>query len=254
MKRYRWLKNISIVAVACLVYGWAWRGLKIEPNALQNSWQYVTVFLSDFWPPDWQVIDLAIAALIETIQMSIWGTTLGAIFSLPIAICSASNLSPLWLRWLANFLQNLVRSIPSIVIALIFVAAIGLGAVAGTVAVSIYTIGYLAKFYQETIESVEPKSLEALKVTGASWLQIAQYGILPQVLPLLLGYTLYMFEYNIRAASIFGIVGAGGIGFELVTYINGFERTKAATMIVVLLVVVTTIDFLSSKLRQKIEG
>lgn len=247
-------KNIGIGMIVLLVYRWAWQGLKIDGTVFENAAQYIQVFLSDFYPPNWSVLDLAIQALIETIQMSIIGTTLGAMLSLPIAIASSHTLSPLGLRWTANFLQNAIRSIPSIVLALVFVAAVGLGEIAGTLAVSVYTIGYLAKFYQEAIESVDPHSLDALKVTGASGFQIAQYGILPQVLPLFLGYTLYMFEYNIRISSIFGVVGAGGIGFELVTYINGFERTKATTFMIVLLVVVTVIDAVSSKLRQKLES
>lgn len=234
------------------LYVWAWQGLKVDLNTLKDSGQYVWVFLGDFFPPNWQVLPLALEALLETIQMSIIGTTIGAILSLPIAIISAHNLSPFWLQFLGNLLQNTLRSIPSIILALIFVSAIGLGATAGTCALGIYSIGYLAKFYQEAIESVEANSLQALQVTGASWLQIAQYGILPQILPLGLGYTLYMFEYNIRAASILGVVGAGGIGFELVSYINGFERNKAATFMIVMLVVVTTIDWGSSKLRQKL--
>ena len=186
--------------------------------------------------------------------MSLWGTTIGAVLSLPIAVFSARNLAPRWLQLLANLLQNAVRSVPSIVLGLLFVAATGLGAPAGTLALGIYTIGYLGKFYQEAIESVDPRSIESLQVSGASWLQIAQYGILPQVLPLGLGYTLYMFEYNIRAASVLGVVGAGGIGFELVNYIRGFEYTKATTMMLVLLVVVTLIGALSSKLRQRLEA
>jgi phosphonate transport system permease protein len=256
MFKFSWqrLKNLSIILVVCFVYSWAWHGLEIDSAIFQDAAEYFKVFVGDFYPPNWSVLDLGIEALIKTIQMSIWGTTIGAIFSLPIAIASAHNLSPWWLRWSANFLQNLIRSVPSVVLALIFVAVVGLGEIAGTLAVSVYTIGYLAKFYQEAIEAVEPSSLEALQVTGASWLQIAQYGILPQVLPLGLGYTLYMFEYNIRISSIFGVVGAGGIGFQLVTYINGFERTKAATIMLVLLVVVTAIDGISSKLRQKLEA
>ena len=256
MNQSRWIfaRNIAITLLILLVYTWAWKGLKIDSSILDNSFNYIQVFLADFYPPNWSVLDIAIKALIETIQMSIIGTTLGAMFSLPIAIASTHNLSPRWLRWSANLLQNALRSVPSVVLALIFVAAVGLGAIAGTLAVSVYTIGYLAKFYQEAIESVDPSSLDALKVTGASWFQIAQYGIFPQVSFLCLGYTLYMFEYNIRISSIFGVVGAGGIGFELVTYINGFERQKAATLMIVLLVVVTIIDAVSSKLRRKLES
>ncbi|NJK75907.1 MAG: phosphonate ABC transporter, permease protein PhnE [Microcoleus sp. SU_5_6] len=253
-KQYGWLRNLSIAAALILIYAWALRGLEIDAATLANSWPYMIDFISRLWPPNLEIIDVAIKALIETVQMSLWGTTIGAIISVPIAICSAHNIAPNWLQWLANFLQNAVRSVPSIVLGLIFVAATGLGAPAGTLALGIYTIGYLAKFYQEAIESVEARSIESLQVMGASWLQVAQYGIFPQVLPLALGYTLWMFEYNIRAASVLGVVGAGGIGFELVNYIRAWEYHKATTMMLVLLVVVTVIDIISSKWRQQLEG
>lgn len=245
----RILVFLSIVGI----YSWAWSGLQIDFRALQDSGGYITDFIARLFPPDLSILDVAWFKLLETIQMSLWGTTIGAIISLPIAILSASNLAPWWVRWLANFIQNVVRSIPSIILGLIFVAATGLGAPAGTLAVGIYTIGYLGKFYQTAIESVDHYALEALRVSGASWFQIAQYGIVPQIMPSLWGYTLYMFEYNIRAASVLGVVGAGGIGFELVNYIRGFEYNKATTMMLVLLVVVTAIDIISSQLRRRLE-
>ncbi len=251
--RFAWVSNFLILVVAVVIYSWALQGLKLDFALLTESLPYITDFISRLFPPDWTVLDIAIERLLETIQMSIWGTTMGAILSLPIAIASARNVSPVWLQVIANFLQNAVRSVPSIILGLIFVAATGLGAPAGTLALSIYTIGYLGKFYQEAIESVDSRSIESLRVIGASRLQIAQYGILPQILPLSLGYTLWMFEYNIRAASVLGVVGAGGIGFELVSYIKGFEYTKATTMLLVLLVVVTIIDALSSELRHRLD-
>jgi phosphonate transport system permease protein len=247
------LRRLLIACILVLAYGWALQGLKVDLALLKNSLPYVTDFVSRLFPPNLEVLDVAIAALIETVQMSLWGTTIGAFLSLPIAIASAHNIAPPVLQWLANLLQNAVRSVPSIILGLIFVAATGLGAPAGTLALGIYTVGYLAKFYQEAIESVDIRSIESLQVAGASRMQIVQYGILPQVLPLGLGYTLYMFEYNIRAASVLGVVGAGGIGFELVSYIRGFEYTKATTMMLVLLVVVTAIDALSSQLRRRLD-
>jgi len=254
LQRFPWLTRLLILGIVVVVYTWALQGLKVNFELLKSSGPYVTDFISRLFPPNLEVVDVAIKALIETIQMSIWGTTLGAIISLPIAIASASNIAPQWLQWLANFIQNAVRSVPSIVLGLLFVAATGLGAPAGTLALAIYTIGYLGKFYQQAIEAVDPRSIESLQVAGADRIQIAQYGILPQVLPLVLGYTLWMFEYNIRAASVLGVVGAGGIGFELVNYIKGFEYTKATTMMLVLLVVVTMIDFFSSKLRHRLDA
>lgn len=254
LHRYPWLINLVIVLVLVVVYLWALQGLKVDFDLLKESFPYIIDFISRLFPPDFRVVDVAIKALIETVQMSLWGTTVGAILSLPIAIASANNVAPLWLRWIANLLQNTVRSVPSIILGLIFVAATGLGAPAGTLALSIYTIGYLAKFYQQAIEAVDSRSLESLQVIGASRIQIAQYGILPQVIPLGLGYTLWMFEYNIRAASVLGVVGAGGIGFQLKSYIDGFEYTKATTMMLVLLVVVTVIDVISSKLRRYLDS
>jgi phosphonate transport system permease protein len=251
--RYPWFGRLLVLGILVLVYGWAFQGLKVDLALLQDSIPYMSDFVSRLFPPDWAVLDIAVKALIETIQISLWGTTIGAVLSLPIAVMSAQNLAPRWLRWVANLLQNSVRAIPSIVLGLFFVSATGLGAPAGTLALGIYTIGYLAKFYQESIEAVDRQSLESLQVIGASQMQVAQYGVLPQVLPLMLGYTLWMFEYNIRAASVLGVVGAGGIGFELVNYIRSFEYTKATTMILVLLVVVTAIDALSSQLRHQLD-
>lgn len=249
-----WLRWLLILGGLVLVYGWALQGLKLNLEMLHESVPYTIDFISRLLPPDWSVTDVAVKALIETIQMSLWGTTIGAVLSVPIALLSAHNLTPNWIRGIANLLQNAVRSVPSIVLGLFFVSATGLGAPAGTLALGIYTIGYLAKFYQEAIESVDPKSIESLQVSGASWVQIAQYGIFPQVLPLGLGYTLYMFEYNIRSASVLGVVGAGGIGFELVNYIRGFEYNKATTMMLVLLIVVTGIDAVSSQLRRRLDA
>ncbi|MEA5503506.1 phosphonate ABC transporter, permease protein PhnE [Halotia wernerae UHCC 0503] len=254
LRRYPWVITLLILLIIFGVYGWALQGLKLDFELLKSSWPYITDFISRLFPPDLTVVDIAIKALIETVQMSIWGTSIGAILSLPIAVASATNVAPQWLRSLANLLQNTVRSVPSIILGLIFVAATGLGAPAGTLALAIYTIGYLAKFYQQAIEAVDARSLESLQVMGASRLQIAQYGILPQVLPLGLGYTLWMFEYNIRAASVLGVVGAGGIGFQLKNYIDGFEYTKATTMMLVLLVVVTVIDSFSSQLRRRLDS
>jgi phosphonate transport system permease protein len=254
LHRYPWFIPLLVLLFMIGVYIWALQGLKVDFELLKDSSPYIIDFISRLFPPDWKVLNIAVKGLIETVQMSIWGTSIGAILSLPIAIASANNIAPLWLRWIANLLQNAVRSVPSIILGLIFVAATGLGAPAGTLALSIYTIGYLAKFYQQAIESVDHRSLESLQVIGASRIQIAQYGILPQILPLGLGYTLWMFEYNIRAASVLGVVGAGGIGFQLKSYIDGFEYTKATTMMLVLLVVVTVIDWFSSKLRRYLES
>jgi phosphonate transport system permease protein len=248
----KWLRGAAGLFLLIGIYVWALQALNINVDLLRSSLPHMLDFCSRLFPPDWSILDLAVKALLQTIQMSLIGTTLGALLSLPIAALSAHTISPLWVCRIANFLQNAIRSVPSMVLGLFFVAATGLGAPAGTLALGIYTIGYLAKFYQEAIESVDRRSLEFFQVSGASWLQTLRYGILPQVLPLFLGYTIYMFEYNIRAASVLGVVGAGGIGFELVNYFRSFEYQKATTMMIVVLAVVICVDFFSSQLRRKL--
>lgn len=247
-------KKLAILLLVVGVYLWAGQSLSLDLQTLQTSWPYVLNFCMRLFPPNLSVLDIAFKSLLETVQMSLWGTTLGALMSIPIAIASAHNTAPPVVQWIANFLQNVVRSVPSIVLGLIFVSATGLGAPAGTMALSIYTIGYLAKFFQKAIEAIDGRSVDSLIAMGAKPLQIFHYGVLPQIMPLMLGYTFWMFEYNIRAASVLGVVGAGGIGFQLKTYIDGFEYQKATTTILLLLLVVTAIDFLSSKLRQRLES
>ena len=117
---------LLILLIIVVVYSWALQGLKVDFELLHSSWPYITDFISRLFPPDLTVLDIAIKALIETVQMSLWGTTIGAILSLPIAVASANNIAPHWLQWLANLLQNAVRSVPSIILGLIFVAATGL--------------------------------------------------------------------------------------------------------------------------------
>jgi phosphonate transport system permease protein len=248
------LRNLAIGLAVIALYAWALRGLDADLSLLRDSWPYMVDFVTRLLPPDLSVLDVAIKALIETIQMSLWGTTLGAICSIPIAVLSANNIAPLWVRGPVSLLQNAIQSVPSIVLGLFFVAATGLGAPAGMLALGVYTIGYLGTFYRQTIEGVDRTPLESLRVTGASPIQVLQYGIVPQILPTIVGYTVYMFEYNLRAASVLGVVGAGGIGFELVNYIRGFEYPKATTMMLVLLVVITIVELMSSRLRKHLES
>ena len=144
-----------------------------------------------------------------------------------------------------------MRTIPSIIWGLFFVAIVGLGPFPGVLALTFYATGYLGKFFYEGIESIDLKPLVALRTTGASRLHVFRYGVFPQVLPLLTSYTIYMFEYNVRAASILGVVGAGGVGFYLYSYINNFTYTKAATTLLMLLALVTVIDTASSRIRAK---
>ena len=241
---------VGLVATVAL-YLWALKGLKLSASKLFGSMDNAKNFLSRMLPPDPSVTGTVFDALLETIQMALVGTTMAAIFALPISIAAARNTSPLPLRVIARFILNFMRTIPSIIWGLFFVAIVGLGPFPGVLALTFYATGYLGKFFYEGIESIDLKPLVALRTTGASRLHVFRYGVFPQVLPLLTSYTIYMFEYNVRAASILGVVGAGGVGFYLYSYINNFTYTKAATTLLMLLALVTVIDTASSRIRAK---
>ncbi|QDG53033.1 phosphonate ABC transporter, permease protein PhnE [Persicimonas caeni] len=233
---------------------WAAIGVEFSASKLFGNLDNAADFLGRLFPPDFSdgVTEPVLASLIETIQMALLGTSLAAVLSLPIAVMAARNISPGWLRTGARLVLNLLRTVPSIIWGLFFVAIVGLGPFPGILALTFYASGYLGKFYYEGIESIDIKPLRALKTVGAGRIHRFRFGVLPQVIPLLLGYTLYMFEYNVRSASILGVVGAGGIGFYLYTYINNFNYAKATTALLALLVVVTAIDALSSVLRRRL--
>jgi phosphonate transport system permease protein len=242
--------NVVIALAAAALYVWALRGTEFQWSKIARSFPHAWDFLQRMTPPDWSVRGNALTALAETIQMALLGTTIGAILSLPLGVMAARNLSPRWLFLAARGLLNLIRTVPSVVWGLFFVAAVGLGSFSGVLALSCYTVGYLAKFYYETFESMDDSAAEALRAAGASKPQIFQYAILPQSLPLLLNYTLFILEYSIRAATILGVVGAGGVGAYLYMYIGNFDYQKAATMLLMLLIVVIAMDFISARVRQ----
>ncbi|MFW5967041.1 MAG: phosphonate ABC transporter, permease protein PhnE [Persicimonas sp.] len=243
-----------IAAALVAAYVWAARGVEFSATEIFANIDDAVDFVGRMLPPDISegVTQPVFDSLVETIQMALIGTTMAAIVSLPIAVMAARNVSPKPLRAVARVVLNLLRTIPSIIWGLFFVAIVGLGPFPGILALTFYAAGYLGKFYYEGIESIDTKPLVALKTVGAGRIHRFRYGVVPQVTPLLLGYTLYMFEYNVRSASILGIVGAGGIGFYLYTYINNFNYAKATTALLMLLVVVTIIDWLSSYLREKL--
>jgi phosphonate transport system permease protein len=235
-------------------YIWSIMGVNLTASKLFGGLGSAGSFLSRLFPPDFSVSGTVFDSLVETVQMALIGTTLAAFVSLPISVLAARNVSPGPIRTAARILLNLLRTVPSIIWGLFFVAMVGLGPLPGILALTFYASGYLGKFYYEGIESISPGPVRALKTTGASRLQQFRHGVFPQVLPLLAGYTLYMFEYNVRAASILGVVGAGGIGFYLYTYINNFNYAKATTALLFLLVIVTVIDMSSSWLRERLQS
>jgi len=193
-----------------------------------------------------------ITAVFETIQMAIVGTLGGVFMALPLALLAAHNTSPHPLIYQGvRLILNFLRSIPELVYALLFVAAVGLGPFTGVLALAFGSVGSLSRVFAEAIEQIDPAQVNAVRATGAGALQTFIYSVVPQAFPLFISYSIIYFESNVRHATILGYVGAGGVGFLLFKYTGTSDYDKLLGATLVLVVAVTVIDRLSSRLRQK---
>lgn len=211
------------------------------------------VFLADMTPPAYEDgILIALArSLWLTIQMAWAGTLLGAMLALPFAALAASNLSPPWVAHPIRAVLAAVRTIPSLLWAVFMVVIVGLGPLAGILALTLYTTGYLGKLFYEAIEAVDPETLDAARATGANRLQVARHVAFPEAGNALLSQSLFAFEYNVRASSILGLVGAGGIGFYLLRSIELFQYRVLATALILLFLLVVAVDAASRLVRRR---
>ncbi|TBL71342.1 phosphonate ABC transporter, permease protein PhnE [Paenibacillus thalictri] len=209
--------------------------------------------LVEMVPPDWGYLDVVWKPMMETVQMAVIGTTFGALLAIPIALFAAGNVTKSrFLLYPARFILNLVRTIPDLLFAAVFVAIFGIGPVAGVLALVFFSFGLISKLLYESIEAVDPGPMEAMTAVGASKLQWIHFGVVPQVLAQFTAYTLYTFEVNVRAAAVLGLVGAGGIGLYLDRVLNQLRYDRASMIILLTLVVVLIIDYASTKIREKL--
>jgi phosphonate transport system permease protein len=209
--------------------------------------------LRGFVNPQWGIFDLASRAMLETVFMAVIGTAVGAVLAFPMAFLAANNL--LGSRLLAfpgkTFLVA-IRTFPEILFAIIFVAAMGPGPVAGILAMGVNSVGFLGKIFSDVVEGIDPGPSEAIRAAGGNDLHVFFYSVVPQVLPEFASYVLYRFEINLRAASILGLVGAGGIGAPLIQRLQ-FRRWDEISMImIVIVVVIIVVDTLSSSVRRRL--
>jgi phosphonate transport system permease protein len=219
-----------------------------------DYWGNLRRFLGQFVPPDFSVSVHAWQALVETGRMAVLATCFAGLLAFVIAPLAARTVSPGWVVQPTRFLLNLVRSIPSLVWALLAVAIVGANTLAGVIALSFYSLGYLGKFFSDSLEAVDTRPAEALLAAGAHPIQAFQYGLWPEVKPLIWSHTLWMLEYNVRAGTIIGYVGAGGIGTLLYTYQEFYQWNKFAAVLCFILVIVTVLDLAASRLRTALTG
>lgn len=208
--------------------------------------------LKEMVPPDWGYFKVITGAILDTIRMAILGTTFGAIIAVPLALLSANNVFPSFLYRPARFMLNIVRTIPDLLLAATFVAIFGIGPLPGILALTVFSVGIIAKLLYESIEAIDRGPLEAMTAVGANKVQWIVYAVVPQVTAHFVSYVLYTFEVNVRAAAVLGLVGAGGIGLYYDRTLGFLQYNQTASIIIYTLIIVLIIDYISASLREKL--
>ena len=206
-----------------------------------------------FIAPDLSYVPTLLSKMLETLEMTFLATAIALVISLPLGVLAAQNATPHPLVYrLTRDLLSLMRALPELVWALVFVSAVGLGPLPGVMALAFVTVGFMSKFFAEAIEVVDPKAVEGVRAHGAGWLQVRVFAMLPQALPDFVGTVMYILDHNLRAAAILGLVGAGGIGYELVMSMRMFQYNHLLLIALSIFIVVTVLDRSSDRLRSRI--
>lgn len=238
-------------AAALAFLGWAWKGAEIRPLDLVRDSGNIATYLSDFFPPNFRDWRIYLSEMVVTLHIAVWGTLLALLAAVPLGLAASANVAPPWIHQPVRRLMDACRAINEMVFALLFIVAVGLGPFAGVLALFVHTTGTLAKLFSEAVEAIDPRPVEGIRANGAHPLVEILYGVIPQVMPLWLSFTLYRFESNVRSASVVGMVGAGGIGVVLFEVIRGFQYAQTCAVLIILVVSVSLIDLLSARLRRR---
>ncbi len=242
-----WLGLLLLIVVAAIVY--------LNLSFIDLLWGFSDLFeyLGRYTSPDFSEWIKYVGLMGQTVTIAFWGTVLAFVISVILTPFAAKNISPHpTIYRIVRELLNFLLALPDLVLALIFVAALGLGPLPGLLALGLHTSGFLSKFFSESMERVEPGIYEAVNATGANFLQLVMFAAWPSIIQEVIGYTLYIFDRNVRVATVLGLVGAGGIGIELSANLRFFEYSRSATLILVIIVTIVAIDYLSAWLRSKL--
>jgi phosphonate transport system permease protein len=248
--RLRWALGLGAAIYLALALG----TLEINWSRIYEGLDRGLVFVIAFTEPDfiqrWSDIR---DGLVESLTMTVTSTAIGILLSVPIGLGAARNISPLPVYLVCRAIVAIARSFQEVIIAIFFVAMFGFGPLAGMITLSFATIGFLAKLLAEDIEDISAAQAEAIRATGARWLQWINYGIQPQVMPRLIGLSLYRLDINFRESAVVGIVGAGGIGATLNTSFDRYEFDTAAAIIIIIIVIVMIAEYSSGLIRARLQ-
>jgi phosphonate transport system permease protein len=243
---------IALIAIGAF-YTFCFYFAEVDLRRLWDGLPRLVRWAGRAWPPDFTDLATLLKRASETLAMATIGTTLGGLIAVPLCLLAARNvaLSPI-LYLPARWFLNILRGIDSFVFALLFVAAVGLGPFAGILGIGLHSAGSIAKLWSEGIETVERGPVEAALMTGAGRLKVIIYALLPDVLPSLASVGLYIWEFNVRASTVLGIVGAGGIGQELKSSIDILDFPRVFAILLIILVMVSVIDQVSAVVRKRL--
>ena len=241
------------VAAVAFASAWSVSALDIEWAFFADAHEQAADLLRRMWPPRWSYLPKIIAPMVETIHIATLGTAIAIVLSVPIAFLAARNTTLNGFTWaVGRSLLVASRSVNTIIWGLVFVAIFGPGALAGVAAVAARSVGFLAKLIAEAIEEADAGPIEAVQATGAGTAQVYLIGILPQVMPVVLGTTVYRWDINIRESSVLGFVGAGGIGLHLYASINQFAWQQVLVVLAAILAIVLVSEAVSAYVRARI--
>ena len=251
--RNPWLRwGALLAAVAYLVLAFA--SIEFDPGRIAEGWLRTVRLFGNFLQPDFvtRLRDIRIGIL-ESLTMTVVSTAVGVILAIPFSLGAARNIAPTPVYLVCRGLVILLRTFPEVVIALIFVVMVGFGPLAGVITLTLASIGFIAKLMAEDIEEIDARQLEAIRATGASWLQVIAYGVVPQVTPRFIGLSAYRLDINFRESAILGIVGAGGIGAVLRTSMQRYDFDTTGAILLIIIGIVLVLEFLSSAVRQWVQ-
>lgn len=250
--RQGWRKaSIKLLLVLVVVMLATWHTNLLDVQLVVNGLPAVATLFAESLPPDFSRSASWLKPLLDTLAMSVAGTALAVWLSFPLAFLAARNTTPHPVVFhLVRVFLNLVRSVPELILGIVFVAAVGFGALPGVLALGLHSVGMVSKFFAEAIEHVDEAPIEAARAAGASPLQVLSHAVLPQVLPQLADVSIYRWEYNFRASTVLGMVGAGGIGFELIGSLRILQYQEVSAILLVIVALVTLVDLLGSRVRK----
>lgn len=247
---FRWMITVVIIIPAI----WSALGLNVSLERLAEAPGDIWIIVRQLFPPDMSAdaLQRAVPKMLESLYIAWIGTMIGAFFSFPLAFLAAKNVTPSWVSNSVRQVLNAIRAVPELLVAMVLIPVTGLGPWTGTLAIGIHSIGTLGKLSSEVIEGIDPGPVQAVASSGGTWMQRMRFAIIPQVMPNIVAYWLYRFEVNIRASAVLGIVGAGGIGAELVSQLRFRDFARAGTVLFITVVVVLLVDMVSGRLRRRI--